>query len=486
MDNNLTCLVVARYEYRAGVPRLKVGGKEYTVADSAAVTRNGDVLEGLTAESELLKEDGTRVALGSLLGSWNAVVESRILVVGLNDGAEGHYEIGVEDYITLPFTTAEPIYLRLGDWADLTPVMDEGTAGQFGKRYEVCDFPKPELNTSTGGYDYELRLDAYYMKWKNKMFRYIAQAVSLGEEAQGEASWSLTATLDVHLEVLLRNLTALGYTYGGEAFAYGIDWDRADTEARYISYSGVNIFDALSLMADSFHCEWWMEDNRIRFGRLEHSDLVQVRAGVEAETIKRTDSAGAYATRIYAFGAERNLQSDYRSTADEVTVGGVVQRRLMLPEDVPYVDAWRYDASGNKVYTTGYKTAEDGSKVYIGDTGYGDLEGEVTLCGYRVTQGTDSDGNVTLTKEYVTEEEYAALTPMAVTEAVEAVVTAEDIYPRTADEVKAVSVYWKMFDRSDESDQGTLVYDDIDPVYKDTTFDPDTYIAERYPDSNTL
>ena len=54
----------------------------------------------------------------------------------------------------------------------------------------------------------------------------------------------------------------------------------------------------------------------------------------------RSESRSTYATRIYAFGSTRNIPADYRPIDETVVVNGVVQRRLMLPEGTPYIDAY--------------------------------------------------------------------------------------------------------------------------------------------------
>lgn len=54
----------------------------------------------------------------------------------------------------------------MGDYVDLSGILDESLGGKFAKIYEVVDLPTPTYDQSTGGYNYELRLDAYYWKWK--------------------------------------------------------------------------------------------------------------------------------------------------------------------------------------------------------------------------------------------------------------------------------------------------------------------------------
>lgn len=240
-----------------------------------------------------------------------------------------------EDYIILPFSVPDPVYFKLGDYVDLSGVLDESLGGLLSKVYEIVDLQKPAFNASTGGYDYELRMDAYYWKWKNKIFKYTP------EHAGHEASWSLTAPLDVQLGVFLRNLKALGYTYKGKEFEFSID-STVENKAVAMRYDNMNLLDALFSMADKekWDCDCWITDNIIHFGRNEYGDSVRIELGVEASAMTRSDSKGTYATRIYAFGSTRNIPADYRPVDEQTVVNGVVQRRLMLPADTPYIDVY--------------------------------------------------------------------------------------------------------------------------------------------------
>ena len=240
----------------------------------------------------------------------------------INTGSKRKFTLMNEDYIILKFSVEEPIYFKLGDYADT----------ELGL-FELVDPYKPTLNESTGGYDYELRLDAYYWKWKNKMFRFNP------EVGGSEASWKLTSTLDVHLGVFLRNLTALGYTYKGTPFEIKIDSTVSNT-SKLVIYENINLIDALSQMAETWECEWWVEDNQICFGRCEFGDPVDFEIFENVENMTREESKTTYATRVYAFGSTRNIPNNYRPVDESVVVNGIVQKRLMMPVGVPYVDAY--------------------------------------------------------------------------------------------------------------------------------------------------
>ena len=245
-----------------------------------------------------------------------------LLTTLINEGCKRKFTLMKEDYIMLKFSLENPIYFKLGSYVECN----------FGL-FEVCDLQKPAFNTNTAGYDYELRLDAYYWKWKNKIFKYTPETTGQ------EASWNLTAPLDVQAGIVLRNLKALGYTYKGQDFVFSID-STVENKSQLMSYDNINILDACFEMAKKWDCECWVTENIIHFGRCESGDAVIFEIGKNVQEMSQSESQSTYATRIYAFGSTRNIPADYRPIDETVVVNGVVQRRLMLPEGTPYIDAY--------------------------------------------------------------------------------------------------------------------------------------------------
>lgn len=238
-------------------------------------------------------------------------------------GSKRKFTLMKEDFILLKFSLKSPVFFKLGDWTEDT---------RFG-RFELCDLYKPKYNRKTGAYDYELQLDAYYWKWKNKIFKYTPETTGQ------EAPWNLTAPLDVQAGIVLRNLKALGYAYKGQDFVFSID-STVENKSQLMSYDNINILDACFEMAKKWDCECWVTENIIHFGRCESGDAVDFEIGKNVQEMSQSESQSTYATRIYAFGSTRNIPADYRPIDETVVVNGVVQRRLMLPEGTPYIDAY--------------------------------------------------------------------------------------------------------------------------------------------------
>ena len=259
-----------------------------------------------------------------------------IISTPINEGARGYYSLMQHDYIVLPLKLKEPVDFKIGSYVDLRGVFDDALGGKLAKMYYVTESQNPTYNTSTGAYEYQLRLNAYYWLWNNFIFKYTP------ENTAGEASWSLTAPLDVQMGVFLRNLSELGFTYNGVPYEISID-STVEDKAVAMTYDNTHLLDALFSMGgeNAWNCDVWITENVIHFGRCEHGNAVKIEIGVEASDMTRNESKGTFATRIYAFGSTRNIPKNYRpDTNEDLTVNGIVQKRLMLPEDTPYIDAY--------------------------------------------------------------------------------------------------------------------------------------------------
>lgn len=295
--------------------------------------------------------------------------DTALLTIPFNTGCIRRRVLMKDDYITVKFSLAEPKHFGIGCYVSIP---NEG-------RFEIIKEQKPTYNGTTGGYDYELTFCAEYLKWQNKIFFYSP------ENASREAAWSLTAPIDIHLGVFLRNLTANGFTYNGKAYSWTVDSTFDSAEAKFIQYNATNLIDALTAIADAWACEWWVTDNVIHFGTCRvvsaSKPPIEVSNGVNAD-ISATESSAEYATRLYVFGSERNLPADYRKGDATLTVEGVVQRRLMLPEGTPYIDA-----------KVNMETAEIVEKVITIDSIYPKTNGKIAEVVPYVAKVTDENNN---------------------------------------------------------------------------------------------
>lgn len=251
------------------------------------------------------------------------------------------FELMKEDYVQPKFSLVDPVYFGIGDNVEIE-----------GEPFYITELMYPSFNTTNGGYDYELRFDSHYFRWKNHILFYDRQG-------NKEATWSLTRSPEAHLGIVVSNIRSLGFKYKGKDYQAVVD-SSVDTVAKLVQYENTNIIDALTKIAEAWECEWWVEGDKIYLGRCEHGEPINLEIGKELSSMSRSQSKETYANRIYAFGSTRNIPSDYRpNTGDGSVVEGVVTKRLMLPVGIDHIDA-----------IEGLKDSEVVDKVVVFDTIY--------------------------------------------------------------------------------------------------------------------
>lgn len=246
--------------------------------------------------------------------------------IPITEDALVHYELMQSHYCKCSFRSATPIAFGIGDFIDTS----------FG-RFELIEDVKPKDDGNVG-FGYELQFEAYYYKFKNKQLKYLPSSTS------PELAFNLTSNIETHAQIIIDNLKALAekgktnlydvrYTGEGTDYVFAIDSTVDKKKAKLISYSNLNIIDAIALIAQTFECEWWFEGNIIHFGTCENENAVT--DFIEDDNIvslSGSQSQLAYANRVYGFGSTKNIPTNYyKDAAVDVTKHGVVERRLMLP-----------------------------------------------------------------------------------------------------------------------------------------------------------
>lgn len=235
-------------------------------------------------------------------------------------------ELMKEDSITLKFSLAAPCAFELGDYVDFAEHTNSYPFLQYQGRYELINIKnaKPTYNTTTGGYDYSLRLDAYYWKWANKILKFAPGTHG------SESEWSITSTIENIGSIIAQNLRALNYKYRADSMGFilrnfevqlyrmngevvGID---DPSEMITLTFNGNNIIEALNMIAQKANggrgCEWWVDENIIYFGKCERGELITIDPTINAASIARANGENDMTNRIYAFGSKDNIPFHYR------------------------------------------------------------------------------------------------------------------------------------------------------------------------------
>lgn len=214
-----------------------------------------------------------------------------------------HHELMSSEYIELVFNEVTVIDIPIGAYVEYN-----------GSRYTVTNPVTPDI--IDGGYKYSIQFKADWMRWEGITYFYINEF-----SQKNETSWSMTATPDLFLQIIVENISrATGKTY---TFSY----DSSLTATKDLQFNNTTVLEALSMVADAFETEWWIEGTVIHLSRCEHGDALALTYGqnIGVPSVQRSSE---YATRIYAFGSTRNITQDYQNSG---TTNALVEKRLMLP-----------------------------------------------------------------------------------------------------------------------------------------------------------
>lgn len=200
----------------------------------------------------------------------------------IKEGSIRRFELMKEDYVQPKFSLVDPVYFGIGDSVEIE-----------GEPFYITELMYLSFNETTGGYDYDLRFDSHYFRWKNHILFYDRQG-------NKEASWSLTRSPEAHLGIVVSNIRALGFKYKGLDYQAVVD-STVDTSAKLVQYENTNIIDALTKIAETWECEWWVEGNKIYLGRCEHGEPINLEIGKELVSMTRSQSKETYAKSCLCF-----------------------------------------------------------------------------------------------------------------------------------------------------------------------------------------
>lgn len=225
--------------------------------------------------------------------------QAKAYTIHVGSGSTYTWKKQEEEFITVNFSSDSVLALKKGFYTNIESL----------GRFEVVNLPTPTKASKNIGYDYELRLDRPWYKFKNRIIFFRRGSVN-GKEAK----WSLTDTLQAHAGILTDNLANIGYTYAGKEYLVYIHDDvEKRNEAKLIAYDSTTLLSALDKISEAFETEWWITENTIHFGRCEQGEqTITLEQGKELNGLSRSEDSEEHGTRLYAFGSSRNLNQNYR------------------------------------------------------------------------------------------------------------------------------------------------------------------------------
>lgn len=208
-------------------------------------------------------------------------------------------EVSKPSELTCEFRGKDPMDVRRGDYVEVG-----------GKALIFTQMPSVE-KVSDGEYRYtgHLKDESGYME--DVMFMFLDQDGSQQAIYSTAADFDLTANIEEFLSLVVRNMNRVltdGWSY--EVADTGIDLN----DLRNITFSKQNCLDALNAICEEYELEWKFEGGVLKVAR-EFRDITGITLMYPVNLLSpvkltREDDSET-CTRLFVFGGERNIPSDY-------------------------------------------------------------------------------------------------------------------------------------------------------------------------------
>lgn len=235
------------------------------------------------------------------------------------EGSTRNFTLMEDDSIQVRFSLVAPVSIGVGDF-----FVDDN----FGL-FEITEAAKPDYNSDNASYVYNIKAEAQYRTWKNRMVC-LCYPLADGTYYRGNSLFSLTDTIANHAQIVLNNAHASGLRYISgisddgvpmlEDYTLSIDIeDGTEREMRHVAYEQTSGVDALTTIAETWECEWWFEGRVLHFGRCENdteeANRPQWVLGDTMETMEQDGAEEKFANRLKVLGGTQNIPETYRKTA---------------------------------------------------------------------------------------------------------------------------------------------------------------------------
>lgn len=211
-----------------------------------------------------------------------------------------------DNQLRLSFQENRIIPFQINDWCEV-----------FGERYQLMQMPVVR-KLQTYLYEYDLTMDAEGGLLARAQYLFLGDDNSLKE-----SDFSLMGTAEDFIDLLIDNANRVGEGW--------IKGQVIPTDYKSLIFSKENCYNALSRLAQEFETEFWIEGKTIHLTRRQNDT---------GQTFKHGKNKGLYeitrtnvnntgvVTRLYCFGAEKNLPADYRNYS----------KRLRMTDGEPFLE----------------------------------------------------------------------------------------------------------------------------------------------------
>jgi hypothetical protein len=225
---------------------------------------------------------------------------------------EGKRSLKIMDVNTveMSFSLPKAVKFAIGDYVDV-----------FGARYKIKAPDLPDVDkVSSKRHDYSIL-------FKSKGYD-LVEASFMGPDANNElteADFTAMGNAETFIDLLLLN-----------ANRYQSGWQKGtvdDTAFKNMAFSNENCLSVLSTLATTYNIEWWIEGQTIHLTKKGFVEPVTLQYGKGNGLYKisrKTQTDKNIVTRLYVYGSDRNLPTDYKSYS----------KRLKIPALIGNVDKY--------------------------------------------------------------------------------------------------------------------------------------------------
>lgn len=267
-----------------------------------------------------------------------------------------------DDRVEIEVISNEPLNLSIGD-----------SIVVYGRKYTLLDIPAIDRNSHT-----QLLYNLSFSGGIGQLQKvYYKLDGNLG--TSGSTNFQLMADLDRFITLLVSNMNV---DYG--------PWKKGtidESENRNLTFSNETCQSVLSRLAEEYAMEYyidyvagkWVINMSVKVGR-DLPDVYKYGQGLGLLYIKRKFvSEDTFTTKLYAFGSDKNIPSNYRNYSPRLKMPAVLSDDVEAPTPpqnllltVIYGTQFQltWDASTDNVAVTGYEVwvSEDGSAFSLSRT----------------------------------------------------------------------------------------------------------------------
>jgi hypothetical protein len=206
-----------------------------------------------------------------------------------------------ENSVQVVFELSSNIKFKIGDSATI-----------FGELYKVAEAPVV-TKSSKFNFNYTLKLKAEGDDLSKVQFLFLGSDNTLKE-----SEFSVMGNAATFMDLIRQNANRVlvGWTIG----------QVIPTDYKNLTFSKDNCLSALAKIADAFQTEWWIEGTTIHLTKRSRDTGITFKQGRGKglyEIQQQPTSGSSIITRLYPWGGDKNLPSEYGSQRLRLTVLGV-------------------------------------------------------------------------------------------------------------------------------------------------------------------